>query len=207
LRHRLLSPEVVEADQRARLLRAAVSVVAARGFEQATMREVLWRAGVSRRIIYAHFGGVGELLLTACEASLDFALTELVRAVAAQPDWSDGVWDGLGRLLEYSESEPELARCCLLEVHALGAPGKECRRRALERLAAALRPTALNGNGRWAGRLSLTDELVAGGVWHAIETAVAADGTSSLTSLVPALHSHVLRYQTRARHPSGAAQR
>jgi len=198
---------VVEADQRARLLRATVSVVSARGYEQATMREVLWQAGVSRRTIYAHSGGIGDLLLTACQANLDFALTGLEQAVAAQAEWSDGVRDGLRRLLEYWESEPELAHCCLVEMYALGAPAKECRRRTLERLAASLRPTALNGDGGQSGQMSLTDELVAGGVWHAIETAVAANETASLTSLLPALHSYVVRYETRAPHPRGTAQR
>ena len=207
LRHRLLEPEVVEADQRDRLLRATVSVVADRGYEQATMREVLWQAGVSRRTIYAHFGGVGDLLLTACQASLDFALGELEQAIAAQANSANGVRDGLRRLLEYWESEPELARCCLLEMYALGASGQDCRRRTLERLAAALRPTGLGGGAGRGGRLSLTDELVAGGIWHTIETAVAAHETPSLTSMLPAVHSHVLRYETRAQQPSGAAHR
>jgi len=139
---------------------------------------------------------------------LDFALSELERAVAAQADCSNGVRDGLRRLLEYSETEPDLARCCLAEMSALGAPGEECRVRALKRLAAALRPTDLNADTRRPDRMTLTDELVAGGVWHAIGAAITAEQATSVTSLLSALHSYtVLLYEPAANTGAEASPR
>lgn len=184
--------EVVRADQRARLMRAVVAVVAARGYPAATVREVLWRAGVSQETLYAHFGGIKDALLTACDAGLDWVLGGVEEAVAAGRG-RDRVREGLRCLLERFASEPELARCCFVEMCALGAPGEECRLRALERLAAAL---GLAIDARWDGGASIADEQMAGGVWHTIEIAVLARDTASLISLLPALDQHACAIAT-----------
>lgn len=182
--------EVVRADQRVRLTRAVVSVAAARGYAAVTVREVVRRAGVSQKTVYANFAGLADILLTACDEALEWVLGGFERAVAGEARWPDGVREGLRCLLERLASKPELARCCFVELCALGSPGEECRLRAIARLAAALRPPGAQAS-RGRG-LNVGDELVAGGVWHAIEAAVLAREEAGLVSLLPALHWHVV---------------
>lgn len=101
-------------DQRERLLRAVVSLVAARGFTQVTVREVAWAAGVSYETLYEHFAGVGDALLTACDAALEELLAGVERAVAAEARWSEGVWEGLRCLLDGVAAEPAVHWCCFV---------------------------------------------------------------------------------------------
>lgn len=182
-----LPPEAVAADQRQRLLTAVVSVVAAHGRAGTRMHDVLYRAGVSQTAIYEHFAGVDDLLLCACEGWLTDLLNDLERALAGGGAWTENARPGLRRLLENVAAAPEHARCCFVELCAIGPPGQECRAWALERLGVLLRPRS--NTGRDGGGLSVADELLAGGVWHAIESAVLADATASVTSLLPALET------------------
>jgi AcrR family transcriptional regulator len=181
---------VVSIDQRRRLLRAVVAVVSADGLASTRVRDVLRQAGVSQKTLYAQFAGVHDLVLSACDAWLTDVLDDVEDAVAGRAPWAQGVRDGLRCLLERVAAQPELAQCCFLELCALGSPGEECRLRALERLATTLGPGSAEQ--RAPGSLNLSDELLAGGVWHALEAAILPSRTRSLGSLLPQLHEHVL---------------
>jgi AcrR family transcriptional regulator len=154
------------------------------------VRDVLRRAGVSQKTLYQQFAGIHDLLLSACDAWLMDVLDDVERAVARRAPWAQGVRDGLRCLLERVAAQPELAQCCFLELCALGSPGEECRLRALERLATTLGPESREQRAR--GGLNLSDELLAGGVWHALETAILSTRTRSLATLLPQLHEHAL---------------
>lgn len=180
-----LPAEVVSRDQRRRLSRSVVAVVAAQGLAGARVRDVLRGARVSQKTLYDQFAGVCDLLLSACDAWLGELLDDVEGAVAGRTVWADGVGDGLRCLLEGVAAQPELARCCFVELCAVGSAGEECRLRALERLATTLRP----GSG---GRLDPLDELLAGGVWHALGAAILSGRTRSLVSLLPDLQAFVL---------------
>jgi AcrR family transcriptional regulator len=187
-----LPADVVSADQRERLLRAVVAVVAARGRASTRVRDVLRCAGVSQKTLYTQFAGLDDLLLSACDAWLADLLDDVERAVAGRGLWAQGIRDGLRCLLEGVAAHPDLGHCCFLELCALGTAGEKRRLRALEQLAAALRPGSTGERPR--GRLHVSDELVAGGVWHAVEAAILSTGTRGLVSLLPGLHAHVLGY-------------
>jgi AcrR family transcriptional regulator len=74
----------VTADQtRARLLRAAADVFAARGYDGTRVADIAAAAGVSNGALYAHFGSKAELLLAALRAHGRRVLSDLL---AADPD-------------------------------------------------------------------------------------------------------------------------
>ena len=60
------SPELVSADQRARLHAATVQVVAESGYVQTTVEDVISRAGVSRRTFYELYDNKQECFIAAC---------------------------------------------------------------------------------------------------------------------------------------------
>jgi AcrR family transcriptional regulator len=196
-----LPAHVVGTDQRQRLLGSVVALVAAHGLPRTRVHAVLRRAGVSQSAFYAHYAGLGDLLLCACDAWLDQLLDRVELAVARRGVWAEGVHDGLRCLLAGVAEEPDLGRCSFLELCRLGSAGEECRRRALERLAAALRlgsntgrpcsALPLHGHQHQAGGLSVADELLAGGVWHVVEAAILSTGARGLGSLLPDLYEHV----------------
>jgi AcrR family transcriptional regulator len=77
-----LSPEYVAAHQRARLLAAGCEVCAERSYAEASIAEIVRRAGVSTRSFYRHFDSKQACFLAALAA----AAAELEAAVVASLD-------------------------------------------------------------------------------------------------------------------------
>jgi AcrR family transcriptional regulator len=74
---------VTSAETRARLLRAAADVFAARGYDGTRVADIAAAAGVSNGALYAHFGSKAELLVAALRAHGRRVLADLL---AADPD-------------------------------------------------------------------------------------------------------------------------
>lgn len=185
-----LPRELVACNQRERLLEAVVEVVAAGGYARASITGVARAAGVTEAALYQHFATKQDCLLAACDAALGWLLLGLEEAIAAARDWARGVREGLRVLLERVAAEPQLARVCFVELYALDLVGGERRGAALERLAVALRPPA----GNPPNITPVCEEVIAGGVWNAIQSAIVRDAFADLPRLLPALHYHVLVY-------------
>jgi AcrR family transcriptional regulator len=67
-----------KAETRARLLEAAASVYAKRGFNGATLEEVAAEAGFTKGAVYAHFGSKENLLLALLEEHLASQIAEQI---------------------------------------------------------------------------------------------------------------------------------
>lgn len=186
-RHRL-SREYVANHQRERLLKAVLAVVGEVGYQGMSSLRVAQAAGVSSVTLYAHFDNALDCLLAAYDASLDWLLGDLEDTVAREPHWPVGVARGLAELLERLAAAPQLTRAWFVETYAVGEAGNVWRRAVLERLGRALAPRS----GPSAGRLA--QEMIAGGVWSAIQGAVADGSADDLSRLLPALLYHVLVY-------------
>jgi len=76
---------VAAAETRERLLRAAASVFAERGYDGTRVADIAAAAGVSNGALYAHFGSKADLLVAALRAHGRPMLAELL---AADPDRS-----------------------------------------------------------------------------------------------------------------------
>jgi AcrR family transcriptional regulator len=76
-----LTPEEVEADQRARLIAAMVQMVADKGYAATTVGDLIAHAGVSRKTFYAHFDDREDLLLAAFDEVSPAVLDDVRAAV------------------------------------------------------------------------------------------------------------------------------
>jgi AcrR family transcriptional regulator len=160
-------------------------------------------AHVSQQTLYELFAGVGDLLVCGCAQEFDLLLESVEQVVAEQQRWEDGVREGLRLLLERLGSRPELARCLFLQLCGVQPAGERYRLEALRRLASALAPDrSTRGPER---EMTLAEQLVAGGVWHAIQDEVVCDRIAGLPSLSPVLSAHVLRFGTRWPHRPSVA--
>lgn len=103
---------------RFRVLRAMADVVAERGLRKASLAEVTRRASVSHRVFVELFGSFDGCM----QALLDWALERICgligEAAERESCWQDRVMAGLEVALLFLDSEPTLARACLLEVVA-----------------------------------------------------------------------------------------
>ncbi len=128
----------VDEIQRSRLLVAAAAVIDELGYEQTSVARITARARVSRRTFYELFGNREACLV----ALLDEVATRVERELAAAGleglEWCERVRGGLWTILWFLDSEPVLARICVVQaLH--GGPGvMERREQILARLAGIL---------------------------------------------------------------------
>jgi len=133
-----LSREAVEQSQRDRLLTATIEAVADLGYVNASVAEILKRAGVSRATFYQLFNDKEQCFEEAYRASAEFVATvmaaELENARASdEPDPIVRLDRILGVYLATLQAAPALARVFLVEVYAAGPAAIEQRRESLER--------------------------------------------------------------------------
>lgn len=133
--------------RRERILRAFAELMVEHGLAGTSVAMVVARARVSRRTLYQLFpGGLQDMLL----AVLDMT-GRRVNELAAQrlertESWQEGIRGALAALLVYFDSEPALARVCLMEALAGGQAALERREAAVgafrEQIVAYLRRAA-----------------------------------------------------------------
>ncbi|OFB40157.1 hypothetical protein BA059_10445 [Mycolicibacterium sp. (ex Dasyatis americana)] len=136
-----LDPSDVTAHQRARLLRAVVSAVADKGFQQATIADIVKRARVSRAVMYREFDSKLDCFLAAIDAGRALLTERLEQAVR---DAGSGPLEAVARAvsrmyLQTCVQEPDHTRAWVLELGAAGPKGIAMRTDYLDRLAALVR--------------------------------------------------------------------
>ena len=129
--------------QRARILDAIAQVVADRGYEAATVADIVRAAGVSRTTFYEQFASKEACFLEAYRHGVD-AVDDRIRAAvhAAGPaGWRAQLRAGIRGYLDALAADPALARTSLHEVHAAGSQALDARADALRRFAARYHAT------------------------------------------------------------------
>jgi AcrR family transcriptional regulator len=113
--HHGLSPEQVAESQRERLLAAIATLVAERGYRATTITEIAKTASVANRVFYKNFADKEEAFIAAFDAVAGHLHELIVAATAdADEDWSSQLIAALRAALDFFDSEPELARLCLV---------------------------------------------------------------------------------------------
>ncbi|HEX5925267.1 MAG TPA: TetR family transcriptional regulator [Baekduia sp.] len=125
-----VSNEAVELDalpvqaqafhRRARIVDAAVREIAEHGFEQAAVRAIAERAGVSLRAFYSTFDGKEDALIWAYDVAAAYAIPQILRAIQAERDWERGAAAALGAYLAILDCDRDWAVACLRDVPAAG---------------------------------------------------------------------------------------
>jgi AcrR family transcriptional regulator len=174
----------VEEMQRRRLLLALVEVLAEHGLENASIGRICKRAGVSRRTFYEIFDDRDECLLAAFDAAVDRLAVPVLAAYRAPdamqgsrgsqktPAWRERIRAALTALLEQFDTEPDIARMCVVETLKAGPRVAERRASVLAALVAAVEqgrdearrgnePPPLAGQGVVGGALSVVHTRLA----------------------------------------------
>jgi AcrR family transcriptional regulator len=125
---------VVARSQRDRLLDAAVTVVAEKGYGAMTVADLTKEAGVSRTTFYELFEDKEACFLAAYDAAADVLARRIAAAFETQEAWPDRVRAGLIVLLESLAGEPQVARLALVDVGSAGPRAQRRYRAALQRM-------------------------------------------------------------------------
>jgi AcrR family transcriptional regulator len=190
LRKRKLHPgsgtprEEVIRNQRERLFAAAVAVVSEKGYEAATVADVIELCGVSRSDFYRHFANKSECLAAAAEALLQPTLEALREAGRRGP--ADPAQAAFEELIRLVTAQPAAARVCLVELHAAGDAGEAVADRYSEALAGMAEELCEPPAGRGPLDRQLLRALL-GGLGKTIHTYLYREQVAQLAGLGPDL--------------------
>lgn len=142
-----LPPELVERNQRERLIAAMAEVCGERGYVESSVAEVAKRAGVSTASFYRQFKDKRECMLASFE-ELFGRLLEAIEAACAAESGEETVRAGASTAASLLAGDPATARLLSTEIASLGPEGVRAQQGAIDRLAALLRepgePAALD---------------------------------------------------------------
>ena len=119
---------------------AAVRVVAAKGYQSMSVRDICAEAHISARTFHEHFSDKQEVVLTAVETGLDQLMGYCQAAFQSAPTWPDAIWDTLQICTEWSEREPAFATATTVELLTIGPDARELLRSLLDAFAIFLQP-------------------------------------------------------------------
>jgi AcrR family transcriptional regulator/DNA-binding MarR family transcriptional regulator len=165
--HYFVPREEVEDFQRARILSAMVDVASDVGYLGTAVAPVVARAGVSRRTFYELFEDREDCFLAAFEWGVAQIRSVMLDAYRSQRTWRASIRRALAALLMFLDSEPELARVCVIEALGAGKFVLARRARLLDEMIAALDSAAPRSRGA-AGVPVLTAQGVVGGAFSII---------------------------------------
>lgn len=118
-----------------RLLEGMAQAVAAKGYAQTSIADIVGVASVSRRTFYEHFASKAECLIALYGAASHNALKVLREAIDPAHGWEEQVDQALGAYLATMAANPVLMRTLFIEILGLGAEGLEARRRVNQEIA------------------------------------------------------------------------
>ena len=132
-----LDRRLVVASQRERLLEAVGRAVAAKGYGDTTIDDIVRGAGVSKKTFYEHFSDKEDCFVAAYEAAAEQLFERVRDAQLRDPedDWLARTRAGITAYLRWLAAEPALARVFLIEVGAAGPRAAESRERLRDRYA------------------------------------------------------------------------
>lgn len=168
--------------------------VGARGYDKATVQEVLERSGVSRDRFQRRFGGKEACFARAYEMAADRLCAEVLEAGRLAESWRAGFRAALARLLRTVAEQPLLAKALLIEVRAARGDAWAKHQQLVERFARAI-DSARHEPGAQPTITPLTAQFVVGAIEEAIATEIGAGRTATVERLLPDLaHLAVLNY-------------
>jgi AcrR family transcriptional regulator len=133
-----LPREVVAQSQRERLLAAMIRVAATKGYQAASVADVLEAAGVGRESFYRHFKDKEDCFVSANDALIAELEAEIAEAYTQPGFWCERVRAGLAATLEWLAADPDVARVMLIEMGTVGPIASERFRKTFRRFIALL---------------------------------------------------------------------
>lgn len=122
-------------QHRKRLLEGMAHAVAAKGYAETTIADIVREASVSRRTFYEHFSTKAECLIALYEAASHNALMVLRDAIDPEHEWQERLEVALNAYLGAMAQNPVLMRTLFIDILGLGAEGLEARRRVNREIA------------------------------------------------------------------------
>jgi AcrR family transcriptional regulator len=185
---RKLPSDLVSAVQRERLIAAMLKAAAELGYRQATVQDVIDRAGVSRPTFYEHFSNKEDCFLAAFDTTAT-RLRERIDAAAEKggANWRARLRFSLEELLRFARSEPDAARALIVEARAASAEALLRRDGLLDYFAGCVDTLVSDHLPDTSSRSEITAAGVVGGIEALLYARLNKGDLEDLDALLPSL--------------------
>jgi AcrR family transcriptional regulator len=185
---RKLPSDLVSAVQRERLIAAMLRAASELGYRQATVQDVIDRAGVSRPTFYEHFANKEDCFLAAFDTTAT-RLRERIDVAAAKggANWRDRLRFSLEELLSFVTGEPDAARALIVEARAASAEALMRRDGLLDYFASCVDTLVRDHLSSASSRSDITAAGVVGGVEALLYARLNKGELDDVDSLLPSL--------------------
>jgi AcrR family transcriptional regulator len=168
--------------------------VGSRGYEKASVQEVLERSGISRERFQRRFGGKEACFAQAYEMAADRLCAEVLEAGRGGASWRAGFRAALAHLLRTVAEQPLLAKALVIEVRAARGEAWAKHQQTIERFARAV-DSARGEPGARITTTPLTAQFVVGAIEEAISVEIGGGRAATVERLLPDLcHLAVLNF-------------
>lgn len=170
-----------------RLLQGMAQAVAAKGYAETTIADIVREAAVSRRTFYEHFSTKTECLIALYETASRLALQAVSEAFDPVQPWHAQVEQAMTAYFDYLAQDPVLLRTLFVEILGLGMPGLVVRRRVNDEIANFIQVAINSSDSADGPSVHLTSEMamtVVGGINELVLQAIEQDRAGDLRELV-----------------------
>lgn len=175
-------------NQRERLIAGLAEAVAEKGYGGTTIADITRHAAVSRRTFYEHFEGKDECFVAAFDTVTEQLRERVEAAYEAEDEWTEGIRAGIGAMLTFLASEPNLARLAMVEALVAGPVVVERYDASVQTFVPYLEAGRDGRPKKVLDRLSdSTEEALVGGMVSLISRRIVAGQAEELESLLPDL--------------------
>jgi AcrR family transcriptional regulator len=129
-----LDPELVKADQRERLRKAMIELIAAKGYPSVRILDLAKLAHVSQPTFYSLFGDKEDLFLSAYDEIAQQTARTVLAAYAIEGSQDERMRAAMRGFAELAVAEPTAMSLLMLGAFGAGAKALERRRSMLETL-------------------------------------------------------------------------
>jgi len=182
--------EELRASQRGRLICAVADAVAAKGYADTSVADIIGIAGVSRRTFYEHFDDKEACFLASYDTGARAIFTAMVDAAEGIDRWPDILDAVLSTWLEFLQADLAFTRAYMIEFWAAGAAARERWKQRRDRTAGLLTTLHEQARAEDPDVVAVSDTVVAavvGGINRVVISHVLSASRAPLTSLKPDL--------------------
>jgi AcrR family transcriptional regulator len=174
-------------EHHGRLLEGMANAVAAKGYADTTIADIVRESSVSRRTFYEHFSTKADCLIALYEAASHNALKVLRNSIDPVHGWEAQVEHALAAYLGCIAQNPVLMRTLFIEILGLGTQGLLARRRVNQEIAdfmLAVVNSKQDGNARPTTLSTDMAMAIVGGINELILQYIEQDRVARLSELV-----------------------
>lgn len=176
--------ELVTSSKRDRILEGMLEAVGSHGYDGTSVRTVLDLTGLYRQAFYDNFADKDACYLEAFDFGIARLESIVVAAAAQEQTWQGQLRAGLGALLDAFDSDPDLGRALVVEVHAAGSEALEKRAAAMKRIADFI-DSARGVSDGGESPPSIAPEGIVAGIHAIVHARLATGATEGFRELLP----------------------